>query len=100
MVGRPEAVAPRRHTAVIGHGVVPKTNLMDVASGMEAGPRGHADRRVAIGVGEAHAACSQPIKIWRADHWVAAAAKHAGIVLVRHDDKHIAWLHVASLSSQ
>src|SRR5436190_20177395 len=39
------------------------------------------------------------IEVGRADHGVAAAAEHPRIVLVRHDEEHVAWLHGLHRSS-
>src|SRR5689334_14890786 len=88
-----EAVRPGWHAAVIGNGVIPKADLVHVAAGLEAGPRGHAGRRIAVGVREADAAPRQPVEIGGADHVMAVAAEHAFAVLVRHDEEEISGGH-------
>ena len=93
-----EPVGPGGDAAVIGDGVVPESDVVHVAAGLEARARGDADWRVAVGVGETHAARRQPIEVGRADHRVSVTAEHTLAVLVRHDEQQISGLHDRSCS--
>src|SRR4029077_8815380 len=51
-----QPVRPRRNGPVIRDAIVPKPDVVDIAAGLKARTRGHADRGVAIGIGETHPA--------------------------------------------
>ena len=68
-------------------------DVVDMAAGLKARTRGHADRRVAIGIGEPHPARREMVKMGRSDHGVPVTAEHPFVVLVRHDEKKICWFH-------
>lgn len=77
----------------LGDGIVPEADLVDMAPRGEARPRGHADRGVAGSITEANSGGRQAIEMRRPDHGMAMAAEHAGIVLIRHDHKHVCRRH-------
>ena len=87
--GLSQPVVPARHAAFVRDCVVPKADAMDIAPGRQCGARRHADRRVAIGVAEAHASGCEPVEVRRADHRMAGAAEHARIVLVSQDEEQV-----------
>ena len=88
-----EPVPPRRHAAVIGDRIVPEADLVDMAAGRQRGARRHADRRIGVGVGEAHATRRQPVEVRRLDHRVAITAEHPPAVLVRQDEQKVRGFH-------
>src|SRR5213076_1618585 len=79
--------------AVIGDRVVPEADLVDIAAGRQRGSRRHADRRIAIGVGEAHAASRQPVEIRRPDHRVTVTTEYPPAVLVRQNEQQVRGFH-------
>jgi hypothetical protein len=98
VAGLPEQVVPGRRLAVVGVGVVPVADLVDVLAAGEARARRDADRAGGVGRAEARAARGERVQVRRVDHRMARATQHLRVVLVRHDHQQIARLHRLILS--
>src|SRR5262245_2353284 len=86
----PQPMTPRRNAAIVWHGIVPEPDLMRIAPGVKACARGHADRRVAIGFGEAGAARRQAVEVRRLDHRMIVATENSAAVLIGPDKEQLA----------
>src|SRR5262249_44460261 len=93
MPGVAQAVMPARDRAVVGVGVVPEADLVDVVAGGEGGARRDADRGGGPAGGETGAGLRQPVEVGRAHERVAVAAHAAAAVLIRHDDQQVLRSH-------
>src|SRR6516165_8017521 len=86
-------MSPALRLSEIRMRVVPTADLMNRTAGMHAGARGHAQRRVAIGVGESHAPGGQRVEVRCLDEWMPITAKSRLGVLVGYDDDLVHWRH-------
>ena len=93
-----QRMSPAWHRAVIGHGIIPRPELMHVAARRERGARGDAYRAVAVGRVEKCAARGEPVEVWRLHERVACRAHGARVMLVRHDDNEIVRMHCLSVT--
>ena len=74
---------------MVGEGIVPITDLMDIFSGRQGSASGHADRAGCIGFCEERASSSQGIQGWRDVGWIAVAASDMLLVLVGENEKEV-----------
>ena len=86
--------APARNAAVVAHRVVPMADGVHVASGRKAGARRHAKGRGRVGVGEADAACGEPVEMRCAHDRVTGARERARLMRIRDDEDEMLCLHL------
>ena len=89
VAGLAQRVVPTRHAAVIGVGVVPKTDLMHVAPGGKGGAGRHANGAAGVGLAETGAAAGQAVEVRGLDERMAGTAQELGVVLVGHQHQHV-----------
>ncbi len=82
----PQQVMPARHAPVVGHGVVPRADLVHIFSRSECGAGGDAHGGRRVRTLEESPAHRQPVEVGRRNNPVAIAAEHSAVVLIRHDD--------------
>ncbi len=92
----PEAVVPAWDASVVGEGVVPVANLVDVAPGGQGGASGYADGAVCVGMCKTCTPISQPVYTGSLHHGVAVTAGCVPVVLVREDEEHVGGFHEGS----
>src|SRR5436190_19907174 len=96
LTGLLQSMAPGRNAAIVWHGIVPEPDLVRIAPRVKTRTRGYADRRVAIGVGEANTARGERVEVRRPDHRMIVATENSAAVLIGHDNKQVARSHVVS----
>src|SRR5262249_22384222 len=89
----PQQVMPAWYAPVVGHGVVPRADLVHVFSCGECGARGDAYGARRVRILEESAVHRQPVEVGRRNNTVAIAAEHSAVVLIRHDDQQVCWSH-------
>ena len=89
VAGLAQRVVPTRHAAVIGVGVVPKTDLMHIAAGGKGGAGRHANGAAGIGLAETGAPTGQTVQVRGLDERMAGTAQELGVVLVGHQHQDI-----------
>src|SRR3569832_1826766 len=85
-----EAVSPRRWCAMIGKGVVPIADPMNVSARGEASAARHADRTIAVSALEQSSFRRQLVQHRRADETIAVGSKNAPAVFIGHDEEYVA----------
>ena len=73
-------------------GVIPGTDVMDVLAGHEGHPRGHTERRIAVGIGEGDTIFSESVHVWGLDERVSVGPAIHRCVFVGHDNEEIGLL--------
>ena len=77
----------------------PGADAVNVFAGGEGKARRHAQRRIRIRILESNAALRQAVEIGSVGQWIAIAAGHPVVVLVRHDNQNVRGLFADSHSS-
>ena len=83
---RLQDMAPAFVSTLVGNGVVPVTNVIDVRARREGGPRGDADWTVCIRVAKPGPTGCKPVEIWRLNKRISGRSHVSGVMLIRHDD--------------
>jgi len=89
----PDRVVPTRCLAVVGLGVVPITDLMDVPAGCQGGSRGYANRTIGVGSVEPRPPFRYPIDVGSGVHRMSVATAGVAAVLVGQNKHEIRWFN-------
>src|SRR6266849_1940646 len=92
-----QQVMPGGHRAVVGVGIVPEADLVDVLADGEARARRNAYRAGGIRVGEYRAARSERVKARRMDDRMPSVPGDFRVVFIGHDDQEIQCAHRLSM---
>lgn len=84
-----QGMAPAARLAGIGHCIVPKPRIVDVAARREGGARRNANWRWRVSIGESDATRRELVEVGGLDQRMPGAGQRASLVFVRHDDKQV-----------
>ena len=88
-----QPMSPGGMCARVREGVVPQTDVVDVAPGCQRPPTGHADGTVGVGIVKTRAPSRQPIQMGRLHSRVAITASSRGLMFVGAEKEQVCRSH-------